>query len=351
MKKLLYLLIILLTGCSANKNLYKVGNLIWYEGISPDYDNEIFHLYKLEQKVADIPFDSIKYICEKRYSGIKKEDGSFDTLKINQGPFESYLNDSGYVYLYKRTPGDGSLTYEDSLFYEYYPNKLLKTVTVRTTNRPNSGNTWNIKYNRNRLIKKHTLYKRNGRLIVEKLFDYHPFANEIIATIRYGKENILNKTQYKYDKNGRILSTTTYQYLTKTIGNTTYEYESDGNYVVKFQLLDSTKTLREGYDKFSNNKLIESFMEDYRDKYRINKSLDTSKYYEDGRLKEEIHKSSSIPTEKDKGKIYPEWDDSNTSKTLYFYKTDYNKKEVWNIRYYKNNLNSGNVSIDVLIYK
>ena len=340
-----------MTGCTVNKNLYNVGNQIWYEKISPDYDNSILYMYELEQKVTDIPFEGSKYICEKRYSGIKKEDGSFDTLKLNQGPFERYLNNENYTYLYNRSMGKGSAIYTDSLFYKYYRNKLLKTVIKKNTNMPGGGITWKIDYNRNRLIKKHTLYKDNGRLIAEKLFDYPHFTKKVISTTRYGKENILTRSIYEYNDDGRILTEIIHQYLTKRTGKIMYEYFKNGDYVKKVQWIDSNGSIKsEVNEKYVNNQLVERLYIK-NDEYQINKHLELLTYYEDGRLKEEVHKNSQIPKEKDSRRVYPEWDDFNTSRTLYFYKTDSINKEVWIIRNYLNNRNSGNVSIDIFNYK
>lgn len=340
-----------MTGCTVNKNLYIVGNQIWYEKISPDYDNSILQMYELEQKVTDIPFEGSKYISEKRYNGIKKEDGSFDTLKLNQGPFERYLNNENYTYLYNRSMGNGSAIYTDSLFYEYYRNKLLKTVIKKNVNMPGGGITWKIDYNRNRLIKKHTLYKDNGRLIAEKLFDYPHFTKKVISTTRYGKENILTRSIYEYNDDGRIITEIIHQYLTKNTGKIMYEYFKNGDYLKKVQWIDSNDSIKtEVNEKYVNNQLVERLYIK-KDGYRIDKNMELLKYYEDSRLKEKVSKSSSIPIKPDKRIVYPEWDDFNTSRTLYFYKTDSIKKEVWIIRNYLNNRNSGNVSIDIFNYK
>lgn len=335
---------VLLSGCSVNKNLYLVGPKIWYQSISPDYGNGISHTYRLEQKMSDLPFDRVTFICEKEYAGIELDDGRFDTLDHCKHSYERYLNEEGYVYLDRTFLGDGTLLHDDTLYYEFDSYKSLKTVTKQSRIKPSVGYIWHIEYNKNRLIKRCVLNKINGRLIAEKVFRYHPRLNEVVATTRYGKRNILTKTNYQFDKEGKIVSERSHRYLNETIGYTSYEYDATEDFTERFQWFDSSMVLiSEGYSTYRANHPVENFYNQIRSN-AVNKHLELFDYDTDGKLKQAIYKSASVS--KNQPEEVPDWDEAITTK--YVYKTDDNHKNVWEI---KKQLETGTISITISTYR
>lgn len=307
MRKALLFLILVLCGCSLQKDLSCISDQVSRLSFTPDDRRGVYRSFEIRKKVGNLPNNNITFICEKNYIGIETSKGVFDTLNLTRGPaiYESYLTDDQYLKMKKCYFEDGSLFYVDSLSYDFTPNGLLKRVIINNSRWRESSYYWNIEYNRNSIVSKYSVYTLTDSLIVERTFDYNPHSRIVIVKTYDGKGNVIEASNFTYGLGGRIKSINVDRVREKGKSKVTYKYKTLRNYYKYFESYDSTNSRRKGYEKYEDKQLVEYYFENSTFGYSHH-FFGANKYNDDGSIKERRQYNSH-------------WADKDTSVTTFYY--------------------------------